>query len=70
MTADSLLLIIFGVVCGAAISHLSTWRFARHLEHCGVKLKTWDEHVDYAAPPAKKEKSGLVELFPRHQSER
>ena len=68
MTADSLLLIIFGVVCGAALSHLSTWRFARHLEHCGVRLQTWDEHVDYAAPVVA-QKSGLVELFPR-QSER
>ena len=55
MTAEHALLIIFGMVAGGAMTAVSVWRFARKLEHHGVKLCDWDTvQIDYQArPPAK-----------------
>ena len=55
MTAEHALLIAFGMLAGGALGYVTTWRFARRLEHHGVTLIDWDtKQIDYQATrPAK-----------------
>jgi len=53
VTAESFLVLIFGMVCGGFLGYVSAWRLARKLEHHGVALWKWDEPIDLAAPRTK-----------------
>lgn len=46
MTADALLVLIFGMVAGFCFGHLHAWRLARKLEAHGVLLWKWDRPFD------------------------
>lgn len=51
MTAESLLVLLFGMVAGFTLGYLTKWRTDRKLEHHGVKLADWDQPVDFKAEP-------------------
>lgn len=51
MTADSLLLILLGLVCGYGVGYVQAWRFARKLERHEVVLAEWDQPFDVKAAP-------------------
>lgn len=51
MTAESALLILFGMLSGGWLGYLTAWRTARKLEHHGVLLWKWDRHFDAQATP-------------------
>lgn len=46
MTAESLLVLIFGMVAGFALGYVTVWRFARKLEAHQVALWKWDRPFD------------------------
>lgn len=50
MTANDLLLLIFGMLAGFALGWPTAWRFARKLEHHNVQLWAWDKPFDLQAP--------------------
>ena len=50
MTAEHMLLVIFGLVAGGALGYVTAWRFARKLEHHEVVLAEWDQPMDMQAP--------------------
>jgi len=50
-SAEQLLLVLFGVLCGFVIGHLTAWRFARKLELHHVALRDWDVPVDFGSVP-------------------
>jgi hypothetical protein len=54
MNADTLLVLIFGVVCGFGLGWPTAWRLARKLEHHGVQLSSWDKPFDLQAPEPRK----------------
>ena len=49
MTADSLLLVLFGLVAGFSLGYVTAWRFARKLERHDVVLADWDQPFDAQA---------------------
>jgi hypothetical protein len=50
MTAESALLLFFGLVTGGCLGWVSAWRFACKLEHHEVVLADWNQHFDLQAP--------------------
>lgn len=50
MTANDLLLVIFGMVSGGCFGYVTAWRFARKLEAHDVVLAEWDQLFDPQAP--------------------
>lgn len=54
MTADALLVLIFGMVVGGTMGWYSAWRFARKLEHHDVVLADWDRPYDLQTPAVAK----------------
>jgi hypothetical protein len=51
MTSDSLLLVLFGLLCGFALGYTTGWRQALKLEHFGVPLWKWNRPFDAQATP-------------------
>lgn len=49
MTADSLLVLLVGLVAGFCLGWATKWRTDRKLEHHGVRLADWDKPLDYQA---------------------
>lgn len=50
MTAESLLILLFGMLAGGCLGAITTWRFCRKLEAFGVKLWQWQRPFDMKAP--------------------
>lgn len=50
MTAETALILLFGMVSGGALGYITAWRFARKLEAHEVVLADWDRHFDPQAP--------------------
>ena len=53
MTANDMLLVIFGMLFGGFLGYVTAWRLARKLEHYDVVLADWDQQIDLAKPQAK-----------------
>ena len=60
MTAHDTLLIVFGMIAGFCLGYVTSWRFARKLEHHGVNLAEWDTHFDAQASTVSKKVIGRV----------
>jgi hypothetical protein len=50
VTADTLLVLMFGLLGGGCLGWLSAWRLARKLEAHDVVLAEWDMPFDAQAP--------------------
>lgn len=50
MTAETALILLFGMLAGGALGYVTAWRHARKLEHHGVNLADWDQYFDMQAP--------------------
>lgn len=61
MNANDILLLAFGMLAGFALGYVTSWRFARKLEHHSVRLWAWDQHWDAQAQPK-------VTTFPARES--
>jgi hypothetical protein len=52
MTANTVLVLLAGLVGGFCLGYLTAWRLARKLEHFGVSAYGWDT-VDWQSTPEK-----------------
>lgn len=51
MNAESLLVLLFGMLTGGCLGYSHAWRFARKLELHKVVLAKWDQPMDLQGAP-------------------